>query len=119
MANKTKNKIMRRVYAIWFARTVAPLVAVEAVVFVVALNVFASNVFVERAVGNALLHSLGDPIDLAAYFMVAFAKTQALTKIMLILFAVIGVAFTRDLGRSIASYMLVRRSHAAAGNASA
>ena len=110
MTTKTKQTVMRRVYAIWFMRSVAPLIALEVVVFFVAANVLASNVFVDKTISNALLATLGNPMSLVVYFLNAFAKTQFLTQTAIFLFALVGVSFMRDVARSIASYSLVKRN---------
>ncbi len=51
---KLKNKIMRRVYAIWFARKAAPLALGSAVFLYIALAETARRFFVAKVISNFL-----------------------------------------------------------------
>ena len=100
---------MRRVFGLWFKRSIVPLFLIEFVGGIIAVYLIANFVFVSRVVDNALAAALGNPVRLTAYFWSAFLSTSTEVKVLIVaLFIAFGMVL-KDLNRSIVSYFLMRR----------
>ena len=53
-----KNRILWRVYLVWFFRRIVPLIAIQAFAFLVFIKIFAKNVFVSKVFHGQDLLSL-------------------------------------------------------------
>jgi hypothetical protein len=105
-----KRRVMRRVYGIWFMRSVLPVLALEVGILVVGIGMIGSIVFVEKVIANALTISVGNPVKFLSYSITAFMSTTALTQAILILLVVGGVFLLRDIYRSTVSYTLLKHT---------
>ena len=104
-----RTKILRRVYRSWLIRRSAPLIVIEILIGWIAFTIFLRYVFVEKVISNALLASLGNPIELFIYGVAAFIATSTIIKIIII----IGLAFLlllmRDVNRSLIARAAMKR----------
>lgn len=79
-----KNRIMHRVYGIWFVRRVLPRLLIEGAVAFIIVRELANRVFVNHVLSNAALHTFArTPLEFVQYFGRAFMNTESLTQILL------------------------------------
>lgn len=105
-----KSKIMRRVFNLWFTRSIAPLFLIEFIGGIIAVYFVANFVFVSRVVDNALSAALGNPLKLFAYFWGAFLVTTTEVKVLIVILFIAFGMLLKDLNRSMLSYLLMRRN---------
>jgi len=100
-----KGRIMRRVYAVWFWRSVAPFLAVEAVLLLgVAAGVF-SQISPRQILFNALSASSG-VFDFAQFFIDNFFVKSIQSRLLAVLYVVVAGLFARDLWRVRRKFVL-------------
>lgn len=104
---------MLKVYGIWLLKRVVPIVVFEALLLLIAVQLFSDDVFVAAVVeslGNAL--KVG-PWNVFTFFFSTFVnarlivKTEILTGLLMIVLLIWGV------GKAVISYNLIRRNQAA------
>lgn len=100
-----KNKILLRVYVIWFLRRIVPLVAIQIIALVIALKLFASNVFISKVFQNAELVAGENLWNIFKYLVLAFLQTRFIIQIIVLLGLGIGALILRDIGRALITYL--------------
>lgn len=105
-----KFRIMKRVFGLWFLRSMVPLLVIEIIVAVLAIYLFAKFIFVAAVVNNALTAAFGNPFKLVVYLWKAFLGTRGEIQALIVAMALVGLLLLRDLNRSLISYLLLRRS---------
>ena len=101
---------MKRVFGLWFLKSMTPLLVIELIAVIIAIYFFANLIFVSRVVDNAFNAALGNPVLFIGYLWDAFWGTRTeVQAIIIILFLGFGMLL-RDINRSIISYILMRRS---------
>ena len=100
-----KSKILLRVYIIWFLRRMVPLIAVQIIALVVALKLFANNVFISKVFQNAELIASDNLWNIFKYLVSAFFQTRFIIQIIVLLGLGIGALILRDLGRALMTYI--------------
>lgn len=97
-----KPRIMRRVYGVWLAKLLAPVVFFELPVFVALIKLSSNYIFVKRVLEN-MAESFSGITQLINFLTHAFLNTSIETKIVLALSAIITVWLVKDVARSIKS----------------
>lgn len=99
------NKILWKVYVIWFLRRIVPLMLVQIVFLVIFLKLLANKIFFGKVIENAALASDSNYWEFFKYLLGAFFQTHFIVQIFILLVLGIGALFLRDLGRAIANYL--------------
>lgn len=95
-----KQRIMRRVYAIWFVKQVLPWLVLHGVLMATVLYTLAERVFINHMLQNAALHTFArSPSMFAYYFFRAFLNTEILVQILVVGSLLFGTLIARDLWR--------------------
>jgi len=90
-----RKKIMRRVMAVYFLRTLtSPLARVA--VFIAALSTIAMTVSVKDIFANTVT-AAHTPHSLALYFFDAFTSTEFIIQLFVIVSMALGIVLVRDL----------------------
>lgn len=98
-----KKRIMRRVYGIWFWKTVAPLLAVEAVLLLgVAVGVL-TQISVRAILLNALSAS-SDVMAFVRFFITNFLAKSIQSRLLLAIYFAFAGFFLRDVWNAIRRY---------------
>lgn len=107
-----KNRILWRVYLLWFFRRIVPLMVLQILVFILALKLFATNVFIRQVFRNAYWVSASDYWSLLKYSLAAFLNTRPLTQIAILLILGVIALVLRDILKLLMAYkaMWLRRS---------
>lgn len=105
-----KFRIMKRIFGLWFLRSMVPLLIVEIVGIMLGIYLFAKLIFVNAVISNTLNAALGNPFKMIAYLWEAFLGTRGEVKALLITMGLTGLLLLRDLNRGLISYILLRRS---------
>ncbi|MEK7554884.1 MAG: hypothetical protein AAB518_02795 [Patescibacteria group bacterium] len=113
---RIKQRVLGRIYHIWFLRYAAPLFAAEIVAVVIAAVFFSRFVFFEEVVSNTLNASAGNPWRAFLYLLSAFIGTTLFTKFVIIIIVGGGILFFRDINRSIIAYAAVKRDERFSGS---
>lgn len=95
-----KKRIMRRVYAVWFWRSVAPLLAVE----VILISGVAIGVLTHISVRNIMVNALASSHDIRAFlqfFVSNFFVKSIQSRLLFGAFAVVAAFFIRDLRMAV------------------
>lgn len=105
-----RNRIMKRIFGIWFLRHTMPLVILELIGLFVALSFFARLVFVEKVVSNALTAAVGNPFKLFTYLVSAFLGSEFTTQAVIVILLAVVILVLRDLNRSLIAYLVMKRN---------
>ena len=107
-----KDRILWRVYLVWFLRRIVPLMAAQAIGFLVFIKIFAKNVFVSKVFHNAANVSDFGYWALFKYSFWAFFNTHPFTQIVILLILGVMALLLRDLIRAFTTYraMWLKRS---------
>lgn len=111
MNNELKNRIMRRVYGIWFVKKVLPYVAAEAAVFTGFLYFIGREVYVANVIqyaSSVLAGNMAHPMAFVAFALDIFIHTELAVQIS-VLGALLMVSFVfRNLIASAAQLALAK-----------
>ena len=99
-----KNRILWRVYFLWFWRRIVPLIILQALGFLLFIRIFANNVFVSKVFHNAAAVSDFGYWALFKYSVFAFLNARPLTQIVTLLILGVGALILRDLIRALTTY---------------
>ncbi len=100
-----KNRILWKIYAIWFMRRILPLILGQIIVLIIALWVFARKVFVGKVLENATGAADANFWDFIKYILSAFLQTHTLVQIAILLGLGLGALIIRDIGRTLIAYL--------------
>ena len=92
-----KRRIMRRVYALWFGRSVAPLLAVEFVLLAAVAAGVLAHISVRHIAMNAITAS-ADVTAFIKFFISNFFVKSIQSRLLFGLYLVFLVFFARDIG---------------------
>lgn len=111
LKNFLKNRILWQVYFAWFMRRIVPLIALQLVLFSVALQIFAKNVFVSNVFKNAAMVSDQGYFSLLQYMALSFFNTRPMTQIVMLIILGVIALLIRDFVRMVGTYraMWIRR----------
>ncbi|MEK9170216.1 MAG: hypothetical protein AAB674_01055 [Patescibacteria group bacterium] len=103
-AEKIKNKILVRVYILWFLKRVIPLIILQILILALALKIFANNVFVSSVLQNVSVAARSGYWEFLKYLSVAFLGTRPLIQVAILIGLGIGALIIRDVMRSFMTY---------------
>ncbi len=99
-----KNRILWRIYVLWFFRRIMPLIVLQVALFALALKVFARYVFVSKVFRNAALMSEFSYWDVLKFIYNAFINTHPLTQVVILIILGVVALLIRDLVRALLTY---------------
>ena len=104
-----KNKILWRIYVIWFFRRIIPLMLLQVAIFGLALQLFAKNVFVSK-----VLQNIGQVSELGywavlRYLLNSFLATHPITQVIILVILGVISLILRDLARGFSAYKAMWR----------
>ncbi len=99
------NKLLWKIYTIWFLRRIVPLMLVEIVFAVVVLKLLASTVFFGKVMENAALASNSSYWEFFKYILNTFFQTHVAVQLFILLILGVGALLLRDLKRVIFNYL--------------
>ncbi|MDP3729326.1 MAG: hypothetical protein Q8R26_01030 [bacterium] len=100
-----KNRVLWKIYFVWFVRRIIPLIIIQVGVVVVAIKLFGQKVFVSRIMAQSVVRvSEVGYWDVFTYLVGAFFKTHAVVQIIIILILGVGALIIRDIVKSILTY---------------
>lgn len=111
-----RQKLMRKIYWIWFTRRVLPVVVFEVFSVILGAHLFARSVYVVRVLEGAAAATSQSPFRLFGYLWYALVHSRVEVKVEIaIAFIFVGL-FAWSIKRAIVSYEVLRRSGSIAGN---
>lgn len=99
-----KNRILWRVYFLWFLRRIVPLIAAQLIFFLIFLKIFARNVFVSQVFHNAANVADFGYWALFKYSLISFINARPITQIISLLILGLMALLLRDLLRALITY---------------
>ncbi|MBI4991807.1 MAG: hypothetical protein HZB99_01150 [Candidatus Harrisonbacteria bacterium] len=99
-----KNRILWKVYVVWFFRRIVPLILLQVLFFALAIQIFAKNVFVSRVLQNIGTVAENGYVPVLKYLAVSFLGTRPLTQVSILIILGVLALILRDLGRSLVAY---------------
>jgi hypothetical protein len=105
MNNKLKNRIMRRVYGIWFIKQAMPMLGASAIFITAALRMTADRFFVAQIWKNFENIASSDILGLPRYIASAMNSAEPPLLVFISVAGIIGFAMIVKLLRSIRSIM--------------
>jgi len=99
-----KNRILWKVYVLWFVRRIVPLMLLQVAVIVVSLKLFGDNVFVSKVLQNIGVVSGDGYWQVFKYLVAVFAKTRLVVQAAIVLALGVMALLLRDVLRSIFTY---------------
>ncbi len=110
MSAELKKRIMRRVYAIWFMKRVAPVLLLEIpVLFVIVLHETAREFFVAKIIENFLVVLNHSGVAGVLGFTVSAVQNAPFVPILIILFSLgLCAVLTYRMARNLSVFKLVR-----------
>ena len=99
-----KNRILWKVYVLWFVRRIVPLMLLQVAVIVVSLKLFGDNVFVSKVLQNIGVVSGSGYWEVFKYLVAIFARTRLIVQAVVVLALGVVALLLRDVIRSIFTY---------------
>ncbi len=99
------NKILWKVYTIWFLRRIVPLMLVQIVFLVAVLKLLAGKIFLGKVLENAALAANSNYWEFFKYLLQAFSQTHVAVQVFILVILGIGALLLRDLGRIVVHYL--------------
>ena len=99
-----KNRILWRIYILWFLRRIVPLIVFQIAAFILVFRIFAKNVFISKVFRNAALAADFGYWSLLQYSFAAFLNAHLITQISIILILGVAALLLRDLMRVLVTY---------------
>lgn len=108
-SEKIKQKIMRRVYLIWFFKKITRPFALEIMSFTAISFLLATHISIINVWENSR-HMIFSPISISGYMASSFLATEILTKILIVGLALVLGFWARDMARASSRYIFFRKS---------
>jgi len=99
-----KNKILWRIYILWFFRRIMPLIAAQILIFLIVLKIFAKNVFISKVFHNAANVADHGHWPFLKYAFFSFFNTHPLTQISILLILGVAALIIRDFIKVVFTY---------------
>ena len=106
---KLKNRLLWKIYLIWFFRRIVPLILLQLAIFSIALKTFADNVFISRVFKNAALAADSGYWTFFKYLFFSFFNTGPLTQLVILVGLGVTALIIRDISRSLFTYWALGR----------
>lgn len=100
-----KNKVLWKIYIIWFFRRILPLIIFQIAILIIALRIFAKKVFVSKVLENTALISLSSYLTALKYLIEAFFRTNLIVQFAILIMLGIIALLLRDLGKILKTYI--------------
>lgn len=110
-----RQKLMRKIYWIWFTRRVLPVVVFEVFSVILGAHLFARSVYVVRLLEGAAAATSQSSFRLFGYLWYAFIHSRIEVKVEIAIACVFLGLFLWSIKRAIVSYEVLRRSGSTAG----
>ncbi|OGD33586.1 hypothetical protein A3C78_02320 [Candidatus Azambacteria bacterium RIFCSPHIGHO2_02_FULL_45_18] len=107
--NSLQSRIMRRVYAIWFAKRVLPYVVIEAAGFVSVVYALGRLVYVRHVVDNALVAFAANPWGWAFYMADSFFYRKPVIQALSLGAAVLFIFAVRNVLKALVELNVMQR----------
>src|SRR3989344_7438318 len=78
-----KNRILWKIYLIWFLRRIVPLILLQVLALGLVLQLFSKNVFVSQVLRNAGLVASDNYLAILKYLAKAFLNTHLITQLVI------------------------------------
>ena len=101
----SSNKILFKVYTIWFLRRIVPLMLLQIAILVVFLKLLASKVFFGKVIENASLAAGANYWAFFKYLAGAFFQTSVVVQLSVFLALGVGALLLRDLAKIVKNYL--------------
>ena len=98
------NKILWKVYTIWFLRRIVPLMLVQIVFLVAVLKLLANKIFFGKVLENAALAADSNYWEFFKYLLNAFFQTHIAIQLFILIVFGVGALALRDLFRAVTNY---------------
>jgi len=98
------NKLLWKIYTIWFLRRIVPLILVQIIFIVIFLKLIANQIFFGKVLENAALASDSNLWEFSQYLIGAFFQTHIAVQLSVLFLLGIGALFLRDTGKAVLSY---------------
>jgi len=105
MTSQLKNRIMRRVYAVWFVRKIVPRLAMVSLFGFVAYRVTADSFFVAKVVSNFLAVASSSIWSIPRFIASALNSAEPAALVMISITGMISFYLVIQLLRSIRTLM--------------
>lgn len=99
-----KNRILWKVYLVWFLRRIVPLIILQLALFSIALLVFSQKVFVSKVFTNAAVTAGFGYWSLLKYMFYSFVNTRPITQVVILILLGVFALLIRDAIRMIVTY---------------
>jgi len=99
-----KDRILWRIYVLWFLRRIAPLIVLQIAVFILVFRIFAKNVFISKVFRNAAYAADFGYWSLLKYSFAAFLNAHLITQVSILLILGVAALLLRDLMRVLVAY---------------
>jgi len=99
------NKLLWKIYTIWFLRRIVPLMLVEIVFLVAILKLLAGTIFFGKVMENAALASNSSYWQFFKYILGTFFQTHIAVQLFTLLILGVGALLLRDLKRVVFNYL--------------
>lgn len=99
-----KNKILWKVYIIWFFRKILPLMVLQALIVGIGFKIFADKVFISQVLANAGVAANSGYFEFFKYLIEAFYKIRIIMQLAALFILGIGALILRDIVRAIMVY---------------
>ena len=99
------NKLLWKIYAIWFLRRIVPLMLVEIVFLVAILKLLAGTIFFGKVMENAALASNASYLQFFKYILGTFLLPHIAVQLFTLLILGVGALLLRDLKRVVFNYL--------------
>src|SRR3989344_6838928 len=109
-----KNRILWRVYFIWFLRRMLPIVLIQIAVLVVLVKIFASNVFVSKVLENVVAASGFGYAEVFKFLLTAFVNAHIVVQAVIIIGLGVSALVIRDIVRALLTYINTFRERVSA-----
>src|SRR3989344_9539780 len=98
-----KNRILWKVYVIWFFRRIVPLIIIQVAVIIYLLKIFADKIFVAKVLENAAVASNFSYWEFLKYLISSFFQTRLLVQIAIPIILGVAALLLRDLLRALST----------------
>lgn len=99
-----KNRILWRIYLLWFLRRIMPLIVLQVAVFALVVRIFARSVYISMVFQNSAVVAASSYWAVLKYLFVSFLNTRPLIQAaILVILGVLSLLF-RDLAKALFAY---------------
>jgi len=109
-----KNRILWRVYFIWFLRRMLPIVLLQITILVVLVKIFARNVFISKVLENVVIVSGSGYGEVFKFLLTAFVDAHLIVQTVIVIGLGVSALVIRDIVRTLITYFNTFRERVSA-----